>query len=134
MKRSKLLKQRKPMARRRTKPKATTGIPKNLGLSAEAKGPIRDRQHMARVAQQPCLVCGLTFVQVHHLREALPRTMGVRVGDDMTAPLCTTHHAELHTYNNMRFWERYGIDPVKWAHRFYLETLALRLKGKGPGG
>ena len=92
--------------------------------------PIRDRAHLVRVARHPCLVCGLFYSQAHHPREAYPRTMGVRIGDDTTVPLCVTHHAELHLVNNMSFWKRYGIDPVRWARAFYAETLAQRATGR----
>lgn len=108
--------------------RAKNTVPKRLGIRAEPVGPIRDRQHMARVAACLCLVCGLAYPQCHHPREALPRTMGVRVGDDTCVPLCPTHHAELHMTNNMAFWQRYKIDPLKWARNFYAETLRLREK------
>jgi hypothetical protein len=103
-------------------------VPKRLGISQEAKdtAPIRDRQHMGRVAGQRCLMCQLAHPQVHHIREALPRTMGVKVGDDMTVPVCPTHHMEIHATNNMAAWDRYGIDPLAWAKAFYAETLRLR--------
>lgn len=103
-------------------------VPKATGRSQIDKGPLRDNPHMGRVAGQPCLVCGLAHPQVHHPREAYPRTMGVKVGDDTCVPLCPIHHAELHMTNNMGFWKRYGKDPVKWAKNFYAETLRLREK------
>lgn len=103
-------------------------VPKRLGVRLVPKdeAPIRDRAHMARVAEQRCLICQMPHPQAHHIRECFPRTTGVRIGDDKTVPLCVTHHAELHTMNNAKFWARYRIDPVKWAGEFYLETLAMR--------
>ena len=101
-------------------------VPKRLGASSVDKGPIRDGNHMGRVAGQRCLICQLAHPQVHHIREALPRTMGVKVGDDMTVPVCPTHHMEIHATNNMAAWDRYGIDPLAWAKKFYAETLRTR--------
>lgn len=101
-------------------------LPKNIGLSIISKGPIRDRSHLARVANHPCLVCGIQFAQAHHIRECYPRTLGVRIGDDKTAPLCVTHHAELHMHNTDDFWKRYGIDAKRWARNFYEQTIAGR--------
>lgn len=101
-------------------------VAKALGVSSADKGPIRDRQHMGRLSSLSCLVCGLGHPQIHHIRECFQRTMGVRVGDDKTVPLCATHHAELHLTNNATFWERYKIDPVERAEQFYAETLRGR--------
>jgi len=102
-------------------------VPKALGVRLdEGKGPVRDGAHMSRVAGQRCLVCNMPHPQVHHIRECFPRTMGVKVGDDKTVPLCVTHHAELHMTNNAAFWTRYGVDAVRWADNFYRETLSRR--------
>lgn len=103
-------------------------VPKALGkrLAPKDEAPIRDNKHLGRVAGERCLICGLPHPHAHHLREAFPRTMGVRVGDNWTVPLCATHHAELHTVNNMSFWTKYAVAPVRWAAEFYAETLKLR--------
>ena len=101
-------------------------VPKALGLSAVDKGPIRDRAHMARLAQMPCVVCGTAYVQVHHIRECLPRTMGVRVGDDMTLPVCVLHHAEIHATNTDALWRRMRIDAPALAAKLYAETVRER--------
>lgn len=98
-------------------------VPKRLGESAVDKGPLVDRSHRARVAEAPCMVCGLRgLTQAHHIRECFPRTMGVRIGDEWCVPLCVTHHAELHAINNETFWKHYHLDPKGWARRFYKET------------
>lgn len=101
-------------------------VPKALGLSAAAKGPIRDRAHLHRVATHPCLICGQPYVQAHHPRECHPRTMGVRIGDDTCVPVCVLHHAEIHATNTDALWRRHRIDPKKWARDFYAETLKMR--------
>lgn len=113
-------------AAKAARPKNT--VPKRLGVSQVDKGPLRDNPHRGRVNEQKCLVCGLAYPHAHHIRECFPRHMGLKIGDDMTVPLCVTHHAELHTLNNATFWDRYNIDPVSWAKAFYAETLSLRGK------
>lgn len=116
-------------ARRAAKAARTKSlVPKRLGVSAVDKGPIIDKAHRNRVNEHRCIICALPYPHAHHIRECFDRTMGKRIGDDMTVPLCVTHHAELHTLNNITFWQRYGIDPVAWAKAFYAETLRLREK------
>ncbi len=82
---------------------------------------IRDRQHLAFVASQPCLVCGRRPAQAHHVRFAQPRAMGMKVSDEFTLPLCNTHHDALHRTGDERaWWARHGIiDPLKIAARLW---------------
>lgn len=61
------------------------------------------KKHMARVAELPCVVCGVTGVQVHHIRSADFCGLGLRASDWFTFPLCHIHHAELHA--DKRHWE-----------------------------
>ena len=62
---------------------------------------IRNRDHLRYVASQPCLVCGRSPSQAHHLRFAQPRAMGRKVSDEFTVPLCATHHHQLDTSKNL---------------------------------
>ena len=50
----------------------------------------KDPAHLARVASLPCCVCGVSPVEVHHIRSGMG--MGQRAGDDETIPLCPWHH------------------------------------------
>jgi hypothetical protein len=50
------------------------------------------KTHLKFVASQPCLVCGRSPADAHHLRFAQPRAMGRKVSDEFTVPLCRTHH------------------------------------------
>jgi hypothetical protein len=56
----------------------------------------RDKEHLAFVAAQPCLVCGRSPTDPHHLRFAEPRAFGRKASDESTVPLCRAHHCELH--------------------------------------
>ena len=53
---------------------------------------IRDKAHLAFVANEPCLVCGRRPAQAHHIRFAQPRGLGLKVSDEFTVPLCNGHH------------------------------------------
>jgi hypothetical protein len=77
---------------------------------------LRDPEHRKFVAQQPCLVCGRTPVDAHHLRFAQPRAMGRKVSDEFTVPLCRLHHRELHRVGDERvWWNTLKIDPLPIA-------------------
>jgi hypothetical protein len=52
---------------------------------------LRDRAYLKFVASQPCLVCGRSPADAHHLRFAQPRAMGLKVSDEFTVPLCRIH-------------------------------------------
>ena len=82
---------------------------------------IRDRDHLAFVAHQPCLVCGRRPAQAHHLKFAQPRAMSLKVSDEYTVPLCNTHHDALHRSGDERaWWARHGIiEPLKFAARLW---------------
>ncbi len=82
---------------------------------------IRDKAHLAFVANEPCLVCGRRPAQAHHIRFAQPRGLGLKVSDEFTVPLCNGHHDSLHRTGDERaWWARNGIlDPLKFAARLW---------------
>ena len=49
---------------------------------------VRDPEHLRLVASQPCLVCGRSPAEAHHLRFAQPRAMSRKVSDEFTVPNC----------------------------------------------
>ena len=57
---------------------------------------LRDKEHCKFVATQPCVVCGRTPAEAHHIRFAQPRAVGRKVSDEYTVPVCRVHHRELH--------------------------------------
>jgi hypothetical protein len=88
----------------------------------------RDRDHLRFVAAQPCLVCGRTPSDPHHIKFAEQRAMGRKVSDRFTVPICRLHHRELHRRGNERAWWRsYGIDPLAIAAALWGRTQALAL-------
>ena len=77
---------------------------------------IRDREHVRFVAQQPCLVCGRTPSDPHHLRFAQSRALGRKVSDEFTVPLCRGHHREVHRCGDEKaWWHKVCINPSKAA-------------------
>jgi hypothetical protein len=85
---------------------------------------IRDKAHLAFVANEPCLVCGRRPAQAHHIRFAQPRGLGLKVSDEFTVPLCNGHHDSLHRTGDERaWWARNGIlDPLKFAARLWASS------------
>jgi hypothetical protein len=80
----------------------------------------RDRDHLRFVAAQPCLVCGRTPSDPHHVRFAEPRAIGRKVSDRFTVPICRLHHRELHRRGNERsWWQTRGLDPLAIAARLW---------------
>jgi hypothetical protein len=87
--------------------------------------PERDRDHLRFVAAQPCLVCGRTPSDPHHVKFAEQRAMGRRVSDRFTVPICRLHHRELHRRGNERaWWQRQGIDPLVIASSLWAKMHA----------
>lgn len=85
----------------------------------------RDRNHLRFVATQPCLVCGRTPSDAHHLKFAERPAMGRKVSDKFTVPVCRIHHRDLHKRGNERsWWESQGIDPLPIAAGLWLSSHA----------
>jgi len=102
------------------------------GPSAVATGPsrlvgksirLRDQDHRKFVSKQPCLVCGRTPSDPHHLRFAQPRALGRKVSDEFTVPVCRLHHRELHRHGDeAAWWTGVNIDPVPIALALWQST------------
>jgi len=86
----------------------------------------RDRDHLRFVAAQPCLVCGRTPSDAHHIKFAEQRAMGRKVSDRFSVPICRLHHRELHRRGNERaWWQSQGIDPLGAAAMLWARTHAV---------
>jgi ERF superfamily len=80
----------------------------------------RDKGHLKFVASQPCLVCGRSPADAHHLRFAQPRGMGLKVSDEFTVPLCRSCHRQNHQVGDERsWWKAKTSDPLKVAERLW---------------
>ena len=81
---------------------------------------LRDKDHRQYVSRQPCLVCGRTPADAHHLRFAQPRALGRKVSDEFTVPVCRVHHRELHRHGDeASWWQSIKLDPLPIARRLW---------------
>jgi hypothetical protein len=84
---------------------------------------LRDKSHLKFVASQPCLICGRSPADAHHLKFTQARAMGRKVSDEFTVPLCRVHHRDLHTVGNeIAWWEKRAIDPIATARVLWIST------------
>jgi hypothetical protein len=118
-----------PVAQRVREPAARTsiadGIDKSKLVHPEPRR-FRDRDHVKFVAKQPCLICGRSPSDAHHLRFAQRRALGRKVSDEFTVPLCRGHHREVHRCGDEAgWWKEAGIDPTVPARALWLETHPL---------
>src|SRR5258705_6566346 len=85
---------------------------------------IREKAHLSFVAAQPCLVCQRSPCDAHHLKFAQPRSLGRKVSDEFTVPLCRDHHHELHRHGNeMAWWANLQIAPLEVASELWAANL-----------
>jgi hypothetical protein len=99
------------------------------GLSHPEPRRIRDREHMRFVMQQPCLLCGRTPSDPHHLRFTQRRALGRKVSDEFTVPLCRGHHRELHRCGDeAAWWATAGINPSAAARKLWLKTHPIPIR------
>jgi hypothetical protein len=92
---------------------------------------IRDREHVRFVTKQPCLICGRSPSDPHHLRFAQHRALGRKVSDEFTVPLCRGHHRDVHRCGNeAAWWQKVGIDPTPAARTLWLKTHPLPTRGQ----
>src|SRR3954471_12905657 len=84
----------------------------------------RNKRHLAFVGAQPCLVCRRSPCDAHHLKFAQPRSLGRKVSDEFTVPLCRDHHLDLHRHGNeTAWWANLQIVPMEAAKDLWQTTL-----------
>ena len=87
---------------------------------------VRSKDHLRYVSSLPCLVCGRSPSQAHHVRYAQPRGLGLKVGDQWTVPLCNRHHRSLHDSGVERdWWEQNGLNPIDNARKNWRSSRML---------
>ena len=103
----------------------STGIDKSRLARPEPRR-VRDKDHVKFVAKQPCLICGRTPSDAHHLRFAQNRALGRKASDEFTVPLCRGHHREVHrSGDEAAWWTRAGVDPTANARSLWLRSHPL---------
>ena len=115
--------ERRPVRRRRQgKKQRQASIDKSV-LALPAPRRVRDRDHVKSVAKYPCLICGRRPADAHHLRFVQSPTLGRKVSDEFTVPLCRGHHREVHRCGDEgNWWKKTGIDPSAAARALWLKT------------
>jgi hypothetical protein len=89
---------------------------------------LRDKGHCKFVAAQPCVVCGRTPADAHHIRFAQPRALNRKVSDEYTVPVCRLHHRELHRYGDeASWWAGVNIDPLPIALELWRSSRSAQL-------
>jgi hypothetical protein len=84
----------------------------------------RNKAHLAFVAAQPCLICRRSPCDAHHLKFAQPRSLGRKVSDEFTVPLCRDHHQDLHRHGNeVAWWNNVQVAPIEVAKDLWQLTL-----------
>jgi hypothetical protein len=63
----------------------------------------RNKAHLAFV-ERSHVSCRRSPCDAHHLKFAQPRSLGRKVSDEFTVPLCRDHHLDLHRYGNEIAW------------------------------
>ncbi len=87
----------------------------------------RDKVHLKFVSSQPCLVCGRSPADAHHLRFTQQRAMGRKVSDEFTVPLCRAHHQDNHRFGDeVAWWEKRAVDPVATARMLWMSTRRIQ--------
>jgi hypothetical protein len=82
----------------------------------------RNKAHLRFVASQPCLVCQRIPCDAHHLKFAQARSLGRKVSDEFTVPLCREHHQDLHRHGNeLAWWANLQIAPLPVASELWTQ-------------
>lgn len=83
---------------------------------------LRDKQHLKRIMELPCVVCNRQPSHPHHLKFAQRRGLSQKVSDEFVVPLCALHHGDLHRCAAERdWWARQSLDPLPIAARLWDE-------------
>jgi hypothetical protein len=109
----------------RTRRVSDAKIDKSVLAISEPKR-LRDKYHLRFVGRQPCLICGRTPSDAHHLRFAQPRGVGLKASDEFTVPLCRLHHREAHRNGDeAAWWEDLAVDAIGIARGLWEQSRAM---------
>jgi DNA recombination protein Rad52 len=92
---------------------------------------VRDKAHLHAVAKEPCLVCGRSPSQAHHLKFLEPRGLGLKPSDEFAVPLCRLHHRSLHDAGDEQMWWRqHNVEPVGESRRLWEKNKSMNQEGE----
>lgn len=125
------------LAKNEDAPESTWAVAEQQPLTKALVSPIRkevrrrNKAHLTFVGAQPCLVCRRSPCDAHHLKFAQPRSLGRKVSDEFTVPLCRDHHIDLHRYGNeTAWWANLKITPIEAATDLWQTTLLSKDLGR----
>jgi len=102
-------------------------------MGCRAKGVVRCAAHLKWIRGFYCCVCSMTDAQSQpspteaaHVRLGTDGGMGMKPGDNWTIPLCSDHHREQHQIGEASFQERYQIESIPTAEKFWTNSPAGR--------
>jgi DNA recombination protein Rad52 len=121
------LKQLKSATPQEPRADATTTLDKvQLPLAAPKR--VRDPAHLKFVASLPCVICGRVPSHAHHLRFAQLRSLGSKVSDEWTVPLCAAHHRSLHDVGaEAKWWQERNVNALAEAEKLWRESRGTEL-------
>ena len=94
----------------------------------------RDPEHLRFVAGEPCLICGRSPADPHHLRFAQPRGLSLKSSDQYVVPLCRLHHDEAHRHGDeTKWWRSLRIDAIAAALDLWRRSHGLSLAANETG-
>lgn len=85
----------------------------------------KDPDHLEFVGGLPCLITGRKAVEVAHVSMTskiwgkADKGVGKKSDDRWVVPLSKPLHEEQHEMGEIRFWKKYGIDPLVVANRLW---------------
>jgi hypothetical protein len=98
----------------------STSSIENNALTIPKERYLRNKAHLRFVASHPCLICERSPADAHHVRFAQPRSMGRKVSDEYTVPLCRAHHRDNHRFGDERaWWSKVSIDPIEVSRKLW---------------
>lgn len=92
---------------------------------------VKDGTYLNFTRRGDCLACTLGGPShAHHLQHGEGRSLGLRVGDNWTVPLCPACHHDLHhsPVKEEEWWEAVGIDPIPIATQQWEKYLVQKKK------
>ena len=95
---------------------------------------LRDPEHLRFVAREPCLICGRSPADPHHLRSAQPRALSLKSSDQYVVPLCRLHHNKAHRHGDeTKWWKSLRVDAFAIALDLWRRSHGLSLAANETG-
>ena len=97
--------------------------PNHSSLAIPKERYLRSKAHLQFVASHPCLICERSPADAHHIRFAQPSSLGRKVSDEYTVPLCRAHHRDNHRFGDERaWWSRLSVDPIEVSKKLWASS------------